>query len=100
MTNYPIGSPIFRVPIRYWEVQEPEPYVISQECTPADSETWVFVDEPKTGWSGYLRRGDIYFTRKHALEAAYLKWRLHDLRRDDDVSLIMAKIKGEIKHES
>lgn len=96
MTNYPVGIHVFKVPIRYWETQQPEEYEIFQEYTAIDKDKWVHAKNLVDGWIGYLRQEDIYFEKNNAIQAVYLKWMLDKLRGEDEIALMMFKMKSDL----
>ena len=95
MTNYPIGTHVFYVPIRYWETQEPEEYIITKELGEKDRCTHVYVKNLESTWSGYLCQEDVFLKKENAAKTAFLKWLLDETRRSDEVAFMMLRISDQ-----
>jgi hypothetical protein len=94
--QYPEGTPLFFVPIRYWEVQEPE---TGHALGEKNDGKHVYVYHDGYGHNVYMDATRTFDTREEAITEAF---RLKDLKQkeeDDEFDQMMARVHGTAKVE-
>lgn len=102
MLLYKDGDVLWKMPIRYWETQEPSRCVVVGDNIMEANETnhSLYVESDEYGHCVYVRPSDCWYNKDNAVLAAKLHKQLYDMRSHEEASVIVDRLLEDIISKS